>query len=342
PAFFIAHLNSSGEHTSTERFGQFLVFTRVTADAPWQLAIETFTRDYDSERLVLPRPDDEGYVPAAPLATPPAVNVPRVVAEFLQHSFMAGTPPPGSPIVATPDATRRGHILFDRTHVAGIAITDARVELPDRLLPDALFEIDSPSGISLLCFSMHYAEGRDGSWWRPVGLHWSQVGEPPDGAYLRLRAPVLEQDCVAVNAGARITLIADQTAYEPRIAVAAPVPWFPIGAAGLALMGMVAILVLGLRPGGHPASPTSPTPDLRRRAPRTSGPPGVCSRSRPPQGLGEARPIEFVAQVIDYEPRWRFETLLDDRPHHQTTPYTLRPVKAGTEVTSALRIELGP
>jgi len=433
PAFFIAHLNSSGEHTSTERFGQFLVFTRVTADAPWQLAIETFTRDYDSEPLVLPRPDDEGYVPAAPLATPPAVNVPRVVAEFLQHSFMAGTPPPGSPIVATPDATRRGHILFDRTHVAGIAITDARVELPDRLLPDALFEIDSPSGISLLCFSMHYAEGRDGSWWRPVGLHWSQVGEPPDGAYLRLRAPVLEQDCVAVNAGSRITLIADQTAYEPRIAVAAPVPWFPIGAAGLALMGMVAILVLVLRPGGHPATPTSPTPyrqlgvDTRVRAlgtalaaglvfaqvegtlllylplagvalavlvigwlglrlwlrrrravtisarieiprtpdkifdfvadlgnhlvwstdleavePLTPGPPGVGSRYRFRQRLGDDRRIEFVSQVIDYQPGWRFETVLDDGLHHQTTTYTLRPVKGGTEVTSALRIELGP
>jgi len=433
PAFFIAHLNSSGEKTSTERFGQFLVFTRATVDAPWQLAIETFTRDYDSEAMVLPQPDADGYVPAAPLPTPPTGNVPRGVAEFLQHWFTAGAPPPGSAIVGTPDARSRGRGLFNRTHVAGIAITDARFDLPDRPQPDAVFEIDSPSGISLLCFSMHYAEVRAGSWWRPVGLHRSQAGEPSDGAYLQLRSPVLEQDCVAVNASSRITLIADQTAYEPRTAVAAPVPWFPVGAAGLALMGMAAILVLVLRPGHRPTTPTSPTPyrqlgvdtrvrslgtalaaglvvaqvegnlllyvplagiafavlviaglglrlwlrrrravtisarieiprtpdkifdfvadlrnhlvwstDLEAVEPLTPGPLAVGSRYRFRQHLGDDRRIEFVTQVIDYQPGWRFETVLDDGLHHQTTTYTLRPVKGGTEVTSALRIELGP
>ncbi len=433
PAFFIAHLNSSGEKTSTERFGQFLVFTRATVDAPWQLAIETFTRDYDSEAMVLPQPDADGYVPAAPLPTPPTGNVPRGVAEFLQHWFTAGAPPPGSAIVGTPDARSRGRGLFNRTHVAGIAITDARFDLPDRPQPDAVFEIDSPSGISLLCFSMHYAEVRAGSWWRPVGLHWSQAGEPSDGAYLRLRTPVLEQDCVAVNASSRITLIADQTAYEPRTAAAAPVPWFPIGAAGLVLLGTVAILVLVLRPGRSPVIPASPipfrqlgvdtrvrsvgtalaaglvfaqvegnlllyiplggiafavlviawlgmrvwrrrrqavtisasieipctpdkifdfvadpnndlvlTPELEAEEPLTPGPPGIGSQYRVRQRLGDNRRIEFVSEVTDYQPGWRFETLLNDGLHHQTTTYTLRPVKGGTQVTSEVRIEAGP
>jgi hypothetical protein len=433
PAFFIAHLNSSGERTSTARFGQFLVFTRATGDGPWQLAIETFTRDYDSEALVLPNPDAEGYVPAAPVPNQPTGNVPRAVAEFLQHWFAAGAPPPGSPVVGTPDATSRGRGLFDRRHVAGIAVSDARFELPDRPQPDALFQIDSPSGFTLVCYSMHYAEVRDGSWWRPVGLHRSAAGEPPDGAYLRVRNPVLEQDCVVVNASSRITLVADQTAYEPRTAVAAPVPWFPIGAAGLALIGMVAMLVLVLRPGRRPATPASPTPyrqlgvdsrvrslgtalaaglvfaqvegnlllyvplagvafavlvsvwlglrlwrrrrraviisarieiprtpdkifdfvaalgnhlvwstDLEAVEPLTAGPPGVGSRYRFRQRMGDDRRIEFVTEVIDYQPGWRFETVLDDGLHHQTTTYTLRPVKGGTEVTSALRIELGP
>jgi hypothetical protein len=434
PAFFIAHLNSSGEKTSTERFGQFLVFTRATAEAPWQLAIETFTRDYDSEAMLLELPPDaDGYTPEAPQPRQPTGTVPQVVGEFLQHWFTHGAPPPGSPVVGTPDATSRGRGLFDRTHVAGIAVSDAQFELPARPLPDALFQIDSPSGFTLVCYSTHYAEVRDGSWWRPVGLHGSQAGEPSNGAYLRLRSPVLEQDCVAVNASSRITLIADQTAYEPRTAVAAPVPWFPIGAAGLALMGMAAILVLVLRPGRRPAAPTSPTPYrqlgvdtrvrslgtalaaglvvaqvegnlllyvplagvafavlviawlglrlwLRRRRavtisarieiPRTPdkifdfvadlrnhlvwstdleavealtpGPPAVGSRYRFRQRLGDDRRIEFVTQVIDYQPGWRFETVLDDGLHHQTTAFTLRPVKGGTEVTSALRIELGP
>ena len=434
PAFFIAHLNSSGEKTSTERFGQFLVFTRATAEAPWQLAIETFTRDYDSEAMLLELPPDaDGYTPEAPQPRQPTGTVPQVVGEFLQHWFTHGAPPPGSPVVGTPDATSRGRGLFDRTHVAGIAVSDARFELPARPLPDALFQIDSPSGFTLVCYSTHYAEVRDGSWWRPVGLHGSQAGEPSNGAYLRLRSPVLEQDCVAVNASSRITLIADQTAYEPRTAVAAPVPWFPIGAAGLALMGMAAILVLVLRPGGRPAAPTSPTPyrqlgvdarvrslgtalaaglvvaqvegnlllyvplagvafavlviawlglrlwlrrrravtisarieiprtpdkifdfvadlrnhlvwstDLEAVEPLTPGPPAVGSRYRFRQRLGDDRRIEFVTQVIDYQPGWRFETVLDDGLHHQTTAYTLRPVKGGTEVTSALRIELGP
>ncbi len=436
PAFFIAHLASSTAEPGGDWYSEFLVFSRATAGEPWRLALEAFTVDYDRQLLVLPQPDAEGYVPPAPPPALSAEKVPQLLAEFWQHWATDGAPPPGSLIASTTDATTAGRKIFNSTHLAGIDVTGDRLELPDRLVQDGVFEINNLSGFSLVCFSMHYAQVRSGSWWRPVGLKWSQPGEPPNGPYLRLRAPVLEQDCVAVNTldgSPGIALIADQINEEPRSAIAAPQPWLPIGAAGLVIMGLVAVLILALRPGCGPATPASPTPlrqlgvdsrvgsagtalavglvfaqiettlllylplagvavavlvtawlalrlwrrrrravtisasteiprtpdtifdfiadlrnhlvwspDLEAVEPLTPGPPGVGSQYRIRQRLGDDRRIEFVTTVIDYQPGWRFETLLDDGLHHQTTTYTLRPVKGGTHVTSALRVEPGP
>lgn len=262
PAFFLAYVGPPGVHS------EFLVFTRTNANEPWQLALEAITQDIDRVPTALPQTDADGYVASAqssPLATS---DVPRQVLEFWQHWAAEGTPPPMTLIASTEVATSRGDSLYRQASLQRLVGASDRIQLSHRQGRGEIWEIDYPNGFGLTCFSLHYAEVRSGSWWRPVTLRRPRTGEPTAGPYLEITTPVLEQDCALVysfDAASGIALIADQVTDEPRSGVPVPQPWLPIGAGGLLITGSVIALIVALRPGTRRvvSSPVVPLGQVR-------------------------------------------------------------------------------